>query len=181
MNPDRILFQYEIRSKLCSLELQRQRIYSSQQIAVSAGASPVHDVDFYSVLLRRILREIEEAARYDSRVANLKGKNSALFKKIKLRDHFEHGLDQENVKPTLISDLPKGTIFSPDSESIKISTSLLNDQITSSGLTWHLKSDHQKFIEVAQDFSDLYPFVASNHPSLFSRIKKSLFKFRGLT
>ena len=74
-------------ARVDGLELQCLRIYASSSI------SNVHDEGFYFILLRRIYREIENRVS-DSRVANFKGQHKEFFKKLKIRDHFEH-----NVKP----------------------------------------------------------------------------------
>ena len=80
---DKMLFQHEIESKLNSLEFQRERILNTPHKELwEKKISPVHDVDFYVILLRRLFRQIENTATYDSRVANLKGKNTDLVKKI---------------------------------------------------------------------------------------------------
>ena len=79
---EKINFQFDIENKIKGLELQKQRISTHVSSVGTPTASPVHDVDFYTILLRRLYRELEEVARYDSRVANLIGKNKILLKKM---------------------------------------------------------------------------------------------------
>lgn len=68
------LFVSDVSSLIAGLELQRKRIFNLPQIKQSFLISPIHDVDFYVIILRRIFRKIEDVAKEDSRVANLKGK-----------------------------------------------------------------------------------------------------------
>jgi len=167
MNRDKILFQYDIESKLNGLELQRERILSRTETS-RTRVSPVHDVDFYVILLRRLFRQLEDVARYDSRVANLKGRNNALVKKVKIRDHFEHGVDLENMKSVDVANLPSGTISAPEGTNIKIAMSLFNNHIVSGDLKWDLGADHQAFVKLMSDFVGLHPF--SPKPSTRSSV-----------
>ena len=154
-----MLFQHEVESKLNSLEFQRKRILNTPHKELwEKKISPVHDVDFYVILLRRLFRQIESTATYDSRVANLKGKNIDLVKKIKIRDDFEHGIDLENLLPVDVANLPAGTISAPLGANIKIATSLMNDEIVSGALKWSLNKDHQSFVQLMVEFVKLYPF-----------------------
>ncbi|OGJ01520.1 hypothetical protein A3G98_00270 [Candidatus Nomurabacteria bacterium RIFCSPLOWO2_12_FULL_37_8] len=156
---DKMLFQHEMESKLNSLKFQRERILNTPHKELwEKKISPIHDVDFYVILLRRLFRQIESEATYDSRVANLKGKNIDLVKKIKIRDDFEHGIDLENMSPVDVANLPSGTISAPVGANIKIATSLMNDEIVSGDLKWSLNKDHQLFIQLIIEFSNLYPF-----------------------
>src|SRR3990167_6480044 len=122
---DKMLFQHEMESKLNSLKFQRERILNTPHKELwEKKISPIHDVDFYVILLRRLFRQIESEATYDSRVANL----------------------------------PSGTISAPVGANIKIATSLMNDEIVSGDLKWSLNKDHQLFIQLIIEFSNLYPF-----------------------
>jgi hypothetical protein len=61
---------------------------------------PLHDADFYFILLRRLYRIVEEEAKINSRVANLKGQYRDLYPKIHIRDHVEHMPDNwEKIEP----------------------------------------------------------------------------------
>jgi len=154
-----MLFQHDIKSKLNSLEFQRERILNtSHEEFRKKKVSPIHDVDFYVILLRRLFRQLEDVATYDSRIANLKGKNTSLIKKIKIRDDFEHGVDLENMQSIDIASLPSGTISAPPGTNIKITTSLMNNHIVSGDLKWDLEDDHIAFIKLMNDFFNLYPF-----------------------
>lgn len=158
-NRDKMLFQHKIESKLNSLEFQRERIFNtSHKELFKKKVSPIHDVDFYVILLRRLFRQLEDVATYDSRVANLKGKNTVLVKKIKIRDGFEHVVDLENMQLTDVANLPSETISAPLGTDIKISTSLMNNHIVSGDLMWDLGDDHIAFIKLMNDFSNFYPF-----------------------
>lgn len=156
---EKILFEHDMQSKVNGLNFQRERIFNIPHKELwEKKVSPIHDVDFYVILLRRLYRKIEDVSKHDSRVANLKGKHKELFNKVKIRDHFEHGVDIDDFFPTPIFSLPKGIISAPEGTSIKISTSLMNNVIVSGEFMWDLNTDHESFILVTKDFVDLYPF-----------------------
>lgn len=142
---ERIRFMAEIESEISSLDFQRDRILQLDPRQLPHGVSPVHDADFYMVLLRRLYRRIEDAQR-DSRVANLKGKYSDLCKKIKIRDHFEHGVD--------INTFPQTT------PGMMIITSLVHNgndsHIISGDKKWLLTEDHERFKTMLSEFIELF-------------------------
>ncbi len=157
---EKLLFEHDIQSKINGLNFQRERIYNTPHKELwERKVSPVHDVDFYLIILRRLYRYIEKISSSDSRVANLKGKNKDLFTKIRIRDHFEHGVNLEELSPTLISNLPHGTISAPPGSSVKITTSLMNNVIVSENFQWDLNIDHDSFIKIIEEFTSLYPFT----------------------
>ena len=130
------LFFYEMVSQISRLEYQKDRIFKElkNQSYNPEFILAIHEADYYMVLLRRIYREIEKLTRHDSEVANFKGRNINLVKKIKIRDHFEHGVD-----------------FSKINGSFKIVTSIMDNKIVSGNFVWNLQEDHQKFIEMIND------------------------------
>lgn len=168
MDQDKILFQSDIQTQLGDLELQRERIFSP--LPTKLRASPVHDVDFYVIILRRLFRQLEEIARKDSRIANLKGQYRDLAQKIKIRDHFEHKVDGETIQPIDVSSLPPGTISAPAGANIRISTSLMGRDIISGNLTWNLDGDHMAFVELITKFSNFYPFNIKPQPSYLTSL-----------
>jgi hypothetical protein len=156
---EKTLFLNDIQSKINGLNFQRERIFAiSTKERFEKRISPVHDVDFYVIILRRLYRIIENVSSHDSRVANLKGRYNDLFKKIKIRDHFEHGVDIDGIAPTVISDLPSGTISGSDS-SIRITTSIVNNVIISGNFKWDLNVDHEIFIKIIKEFITFFPFT----------------------
>jgi len=165
------LFQMHLKSKIAGLNFQRQRIFIHPQENLKRGVSPVHDVDYYVILLRRIYREIERLAKIDSRVANLKGQHKQLVKKIRIRDHFEHGIGFEELPVSGPLDLPGLKI----SKGAKISTSLVGRFIVSGNLHWDLETDHDAFVKMANEFLQLHPFREERRKSFVGRIKSFLF------
>ena len=113
---DKMKFLMKIKNNMDGLELQRSRI------SASSGISAIHDVDYYMILLRRLYREIEETAKSDSRIANLKGKNKYLFLKIKMRDDFEHNVKKDaQIDNKILID--RGITNKESFENIRIQTS----------------------------------------------------------
>lgn len=159
---EQLMFNSQMETALGSLEFQKQRIFQVPSIAIhSLHVSPVHDVDFYLILLRRLYRQLEKISKYDSRVANLKGKNSALTAKIKIRDHFEHGLDLQQLPVSSTKGLPG---VSSDS-GLKIATSVFINQkdafIVSGSFRWDLHKDHEQFIKIMGEMIKFYPYTKS--------------------
>jgi len=150
--------KYEIETEIKSLEFQRERIFSKIFLQAKERISPVHDVDFYLIILRRLYRQLEDIAATDSRVANLKGLNKDLLKRIKIRDHFEHGINFENLSPVGTREFPGVKIGS----NVKISTSLLGRLIVSGDLYWDLDKDHIEFVRVINEMIAFYPFAKKN-------------------
>ena len=148
-----IEFTMKIKKIISGLELQKLRIFNS--------SSKIHDADYYIILLRRAYRIIEDFATKDSRVANFKGKNTNLFKKIKIREHFEHEIKPKSrLNNKELSDF---RIVSPDSSlNIHIRTSLVQKNnsfsIVSGDIIWDLSEDHLAFIKKFDEFIKLYPF-----------------------
>jgi hypothetical protein len=163
---NKAMFLSEINSGLNGLEFQRDRIFKPQSNG-NIRISPVHDADFYVVLLRRLYRRVEETAGYDSRVANLKGKYKNLLEKIKIRDHFEHGVDLEKLPSTDATQLPQ-LKFSVAAAiaNIKIVTSVFINKdsayIVSGNFKWDLYQDHETFIGLIRETTALYPFMNQN-------------------
>lgn len=183
----RILFVYDINSELRGLEFQKSRIFN-QADSREAGISPVHDADFYVILLRRLYRRIEKSASCDSRVANLKGQYNTLVGKVKIRDHFEHGVDLDKMPIADLSDIPaiKNSIASQIAN-IKIVTSVFinknSAKIVSGSFQWDLYKDHNAFNKMVQEFSVLFPFKTpqikkQNLSVICQKIMKKLFNFR---
>lgn len=153
-NPEKMKFLMKIKNFIHGLELQRSRIYESLSI--------VHDAGYYMILLRRLYREIEEIAKCDSRIANLKGKNKDLYKKIKMRDDFEHGVEKDaQLDKEILIDL--GIISKNFSGNIRIQTSVhrKGDSISliSGNILWDMLRDHQIFLKMVKEFANLYPFT----------------------
>lgn len=149
------LFRYSVKHKIAGLNFQRERIFNANHREnFGKGLSPVHDVDYYVIILRRMYREIEKIARTDSRAANLKGKYRKLVENIGIRDHFEHGVDFEKLPSSEPMNTPNAKIGS----GVKIATSLFGNNIISGSFTWDLKKDHESFLELVEKFVELYPF-----------------------
>lgn len=152
---EKMKFRIKIKNYVNALELQHSRI------CASSGMSAVHDAGYYKTLLRRLYREIEEIARYDSRVANLKGKNKALYQKIKMRDDFEHGVEKDvQLDKEILIDL--GIISKESSGNVRIQTSVHKKgnsiSIISGDILWDMSQDHQAFLKTVTEFVSLYPF-----------------------
>ncbi|MFH1694651.1 MAG: hypothetical protein ABH880_02775 [Patescibacteria group bacterium] len=146
---EKMIFQSGIEAEINGLNFQRERIFTKPEPNQDGiRVSPVHDADFYMILLRRLYRAIEKAAQYDSRIANLKGKYRELTKKIKIRDHFEHEVDMETI-PALDG-------------GIKVVTSVMinptSPHIISGDQRWLLNEDHERFISLVKEFAELFPF-----------------------
>ena len=162
-------FLSDANSKINGLDFQLTRIFSGPPMP--RGVSPVHDVDHYVVLLRRVYREIEKQSRIDSRVANLKGKYGELVKRIKIRDHFEHGFDFETLPAVNPISNPHLQIGS----GVKIATSLIGQTIISGSFAWKLPEDHVEFKKMFDEYVRLFPFVKMNSGRP-RQVKKSLAK-----
>jgi len=151
-------FLSRIESELNRLEFQHSRIFEN-----STSISPMHDADFYIVLLRRLYRQLEKVAGYDSRVANLNGEYRDLVVKIKIRDHFEHEIDLEKLQSTDVTGFPefKNYVF-PAIANVKIVTSVFINKdsafIMSGNFKWDLYKDHKMFINLIKKFASFYPF-----------------------
>lgn len=152
---EKMKFLIKIKNSIDGLELQRSRI------CASSGISAVHDAGYYMILLRRLYREIEEIAKCDSRIANLKGKNKGLYQKIKMRDDFEHGVEEEvQLDKEILIDL--GIISKESSGNIRIQASVHRKgdsiSIISGNILWDMSQDHQTFLKMVTEFVSLYPF-----------------------
>ena len=147
---EKMRFSSGIESEIRGLDFQRERILEGSPENETFGTpGPGHDADFYMVILRRLYRRIHETAKHDARVANLKGKFSALCKKIKIRDHYEHEVDLEKLPV-----IPPG---------FKILTTVLinptKPRIMSGDMEWLLKDDHEEFNKLLGRFVKLFPFA----------------------
>jgi hypothetical protein len=159
LNQEKFLYVMTMETEVNGLIFQLERILKKSSHERLGKISPVHDVDFYLILLRRLLRKLEEVAKTDSRVANLKGKHKELFKKIKIRDHFEHGIDFETLPSVGNKEFPGIKVGS----GTKIATSLIGNLIVSGDLHWDLFKDHTEFIDVILKMVDLYPYNKENN------------------
>jgi len=154
-NPEKMTFLCEIENDLGGLELQRSRVYENRHA--------VHDAGYYMILLRRLYRKIEDAAKRSSHVANFKGKFIKLFLKIKIRDDFEHGVKKDSLidKKILID---YGIVSENSSGDIRIQTSVLRRDdsicIVSDDKYWDLGNDHQSFCKIIEEFIGLYPYYS---------------------
>lgn len=152
---EKIKFLMKMKNFIDGLELQRSRI------CASSGISAVHDAGYYMILLRRLYREIEEIAKRDSRIANLKGTNKGLYQKIKMRDDFEHGVKKDvQLDRKILIDL--GIIGRESSGNVQIQTSVHKKgdsiSIISGDVVWDMSQDHQIFLKMVTEFVSLYPF-----------------------
>lgn len=157
----RRIFSSDIGSELKRLDIQRKRILDFSPLTDSYQASPNHDADFYMVILRRLYRRIE-AAQHDPRVANLKGRYIFLFKKIKIRDHFEHEIDYNNFPQYAPGIIIVGGIV----------LNSTNPHIVSGDQEWLLNDDHKSIKELMTELATLYPFAPKpeRQSSLLCRI-----------
>jgi hypothetical protein len=152
---NKVEFILKMKNITNSLELQRSRIYDASNLNI------LHDVGYYMTLLRRAYREIQQSMKFDSRVAYLNGLNKELFKKIKMRDDFEHGVEKDDQvdRETLIQ---LGIVSKESSGTIRIRTSVFTTRghvlIISGKIIWNMSLDHQSFLKIFQEFIDFYPF-----------------------
>lgn len=151
-DPEKMRFLMKMKTSMDGLEIQRSRIYDP------AGK---HDAGYYMIFLRRLYREIEETAKSDSRIANLKGKNKHLYPKIKIRDDFEHNVEKDlQIDKKILVD--RGIISKDSDGNIQIQTSLSRKGssilIISGDQCWDLEKDHQDFCEIIEKYLKLYPF-----------------------
>lgn len=146
---EKLIFNSDIEKKLKCLELQRDRVMNYQPHQNDQDfLLPNHDADFYMVLLRRLYREIEKIAGTDSRVAHLKGQYKQLWPKIKIRDHFEHKVNVDELAS-----------IAPGIKIIRgVVINKTNPYIISGNQMWQLNDDHNTFIEMVQKMIKLYPF-----------------------
>lgn len=157
----KLLFLSEIESGIKRLDFQRKRILEWNFKNNFNGINVNHDADFYMILLRRLFRRIENIARRDSRVANLKGKFSYLYKKIKIRDHFEHEIDYKKI-PQIY----------PGSGIICIGGVVINKtnpHIISGDQKWLLNEDHENFKELLKEFISFFPFITKTKTKIKER------------
>jgi|GEM_PF-2615561 len=138
---DKELIISKIELGIKGLEFQKGRILRGEAYPPSL-VSPVHDSDFYMVILRRLYRTLEKQAKINSSVANLKGKYQHLYKQIKLRDHYEHDIDMANFPTT--------------PQVFKIITSVVitknAPKIISGDKEWNLNKEHEEFILLMNQF-----------------------------
>lgn len=154
---EKILFEHEIQSKISGLNFQRERIFNRDNKELwNRKVSPIHDVDFYLIILNRLRRELI-SKKTDPRVENILNENKSLIDRIEVRHDFEHPTKDKMV-PTDLSTLPPGTISGPDGTSAVVFTSLLKNVIVSGDFRWDLKKDHDDFLIILQEFTKLYPF-----------------------
>ena len=142
-------FLMTIKYHIDGLELQRSRIYHP------SSKDQNHDSDYYMILIRRVYREIENAASMDSRIANLKGKYKDLLAKIKIRDHFEHNVETK-IPLGIEKAISLGLADADSIGKIYVKTCVVqkNDSfsIVSGNIEWDLSKDHPTFIEAAEKF-----------------------------
>lgn len=154
-------FLLKIKKWIYGLELQLLRI------SAPSNDSAVHDAGYHMILLRRLYREIEERAKCDSRVANLKGKNKELCQKIKMRDDFEHGVekDAQMDKEILVG---LGILCKESAGNFRIQTSIFKKgdsiSIISGKIIWDMLLDHQAFLKMINEFVSFYPFKSCLKP-----------------
>jgi len=134
----------KVNSGINALEFQKTRILKKEFMPL--GVPPTHDADFYMVILRRLFRIVEKTAKTDSSVANLKGKYQHLYSKIKVRDHFEHGVDCSEI---------------PDEvPGIKFICCLVNSEqnpyVLSGNQKWFLKEDHKAILDLMNQFLQIF-------------------------
>jgi hypothetical protein len=148
----------DVEKLLERLEIQRERVLSSAQEMLDnppnkPAIDPLHDADFYFVLLRRLYRIVQSEAKANSRVANLKGKYQDLYDKVKMRDHTEHPPGWEKLQ----DDFPS---LHPGS-AIKVVWSIIVNKdgvfITSGDQRWDFDKDHKRFLELFKKFLELQP------------------------
>ena len=170
----KMMFLSEIEHEIERLDFQRDRIFKH---TVSSKLGPNHDADFYMILLRRLYRRIEKVAKYDLNVKILKKRYSNLYKKIKIRDHFEHRDEFGNRKVKQYS------------QGIKVNCGIVinntNSCIISGKSKWFLSIDHDKFKEILKKFVMLFPFAQDSKPkklflfSILNKLKLILKKLKG--
>jgi len=130
----------EVQSYINGIEFQKNRILN--QSLQGADVSPTHDADFYMVILRRLYRIIEQHSETNSAVANLKGKFQHLYKKIKIRDHFEHEVNHKTFPQITPGITVVGGLVVNDT----------NPHIISGDQQWLLIDDHNSVIDLANQF-----------------------------
>lgn len=130
----------EVESMIRSLEFQKERILNQE--VLNQNVKPTHDADFYMVILRRLFRTIEKKAKIDSSIANLKGKFQHLYEKIKIRDHFEHEVDYENIPHASPGIIVIGGLV----------INKTNPHIISGDKKWLLIDDHESMIDLMNQF-----------------------------
>ncbi|MDP3685375.1 MAG: hypothetical protein Q8R32_00920 [bacterium] len=153
----------EPKQLLKRLNFQRDRIFKPADGDESLINPQVHHADFYTILLRRLLRWLNNIGKVDQRVSSLLRKNNDLLGKIWIRDDFEHGV--KNVENLPITDsrlLPQGAISSNVPVKIVISVMIgrTSDEavIASGNVLWDLNADHTRFVGIIEDVFSLYPF-----------------------
>ncbi len=145
---EKMSFASKIQSEIVALDFQRDRVLQQNAAQLASGVRPTHDADFYMVLLRRLYRRIEDV-QHDSRVANLKGEFYDLYKKIKIRDHFEHEVDLNKFPQYAPGIFVIGGLVINGSQS----------HIVSGNKKWFLVEDHNRFKNLLAYFIRLYPFA----------------------
>ncbi len=158
---EKFLFEGDMQSKINGLNFQRDRIFNIIPVELwKKGVSPVHDVDFYSIILNRLRRELI-SRKNDSRVNDIITKNKNLLYETEVRHDFEHPTE-DKMFPTTLSNLPPKTISGPEGAKTVIFTSLLNHTIVSGNFRWDLDVDHEAFVKLMKEFIDFYPFSLSS-------------------
>lgn len=134
----------ELEDSVRRLNFQRERVLNAIRRNYKQHWILGLDSDFYFVLIRRLFRQIEEESKTSSRVANLKGKYKDLFKKVKIRDSFEHDEDL-NLKDSLIKVSRSLIILKQNNElSVKIQSGIHK---------WDLTVDHDLFIKAIREYA----------------------------
>lgn len=156
-NKEKILFEHGIQSKINGLNFQRERIFNvSHKEFFKKGISPMHDVDFYVIILNRLGRELS-TRKYNPKIRDIITKNENFLNKIKIRHDFEHPTEDKMVF-TEVSNLPAGAISAPSGFKMIIYTSLVDNVIVSGDWRWDLHKDHELFISIIKEFMELYLF-----------------------
>lgn len=137
----------DVEYALKSLLIQRARVVrAARKLTTNKGSDYLsHDLHYYFVMARKIYGFIQEAAKNNSKVANLKGnkKYRDLYKKVKIRDHYEH-------PPR---DLDKFPSISPQLKTIRSVAVNKNEIVIHSGdQTWNMSTDHKRFRELIGEF-----------------------------
>jgi len=128
---------------IAKINFQKERILNAFKRRYKQQWILHHDADLYFIIIRRLYRQIEDDSKTISKVANLKGKYKDLFKKIKIRDSYEHNEDLN---------LPSSNFKIVNSVMINQASGKITMKVLSGIYEWDLTVDHEQFLKAFSEY-----------------------------
>jgi len=145
-NRTRQIILSDAEKDISKINFQKERILNAFKKGYKRQWILHHDADFYFILIRRLYRQIETESVTISKVANLKGKYKDLFKKIKIRDSYEHNEDLN---------LPSSNLKIVNSVMVNLTSGKITMKVLSGIYVWDLAADHEQFLKAFSEYIQL--------------------------